>query len=106
MDLNIQFTLRNKGHSCNIYIDSTAYPCYIFVIFLDKELISEFGDEITIKTDCEKRLPKKDDYPALVELRESIFNVVKTIPEFIAVKQRMILLKQPHNSSLTQLSYN
>lgn len=106
MDLNIQFTFRNKGHSCYIYIDSTAHPCYIFVILADKKLIKEFGDEITIKTDCDKRLPKKDDYPELAELRESIFNAVKIIPEFIAVKQRMILLKQPHNSSLTQLSYN
>ena len=106
MHLNIQFTFRNKGHSCNTYIDTTAHPCFIFVILADKELINEFGDEITIKTDCEKRLPKKDDYPELVELRESIFNVVKAIPEFIAVKKRMILLRQPQNNYLGQLSYN
>ena len=106
MQLNLEFTFRNKGHTCNIYIDSTAHPCYIFVILTDKELIKEFGDEITIKTDCEKRLPKKDDYSELVELRESIFSAVKTIPEFIAVKKRMILLRQPQNNYLGQLSYN
>jgi hypothetical protein len=106
MHLNIQFTFRNKGHSCNIYIDSTAHPCYIFVILTGKELIKEFGDEITIKTDCEKRLPKKDDYDELVELRESIFSVVKTMPEFMTVKKRMILLRQTQNSPLGQLSYN
>jgi len=105
MDLNIQFTFRNKNHSCNIYIDSTAYPCYIFVILTDRELIKKFGDEITIKTDCEKRLPKKDDYSELVELRESIFTTVKLMPEFMAVKKRMILLRQPQISPLGQLSY-
>lgn len=106
MDLNIQFTYKNKSHACNIYIDSTAYPCYIFVIFTDKDLIKKFGDEITIKTDCEKRLPKKDDYFELVELRESIFNVVKIMPEFKAVKKEMILLRQPQTSPLGALSYN
>ena len=106
MDLNIQFTYKNKSRACNIYIDSTAYPCYIFVILTDKELIKKFGDEITIKTDCEKRLPKKDDYPELVDLRESIFSAVKTMPEFMAVKKSMILLRQPQNSPLGQLSYN
>jgi len=106
MDLNIQFTYKNKSRACNIYIDSTAYPCYIFVILTDKELIKKFGDEITIKTDCEKRLPKKDDYSELVELRESIFNTVKAMPEFMAVKKRMIQLRQPQISPLGQLSYN
>ena len=106
MHLNIQFTFRNKGHSCNIYIDSTAHPCYIFVILTDKDLIKEFGDEITIKKDCEKRLPKKDDFAELVELRESIFSAVKTIPEFNAVKKRMGLLRLAQNSYLAQLSYN
>ena len=106
MDLNIQFPYRNKNYSCNIYVDSTAYPCYIFVILTDGELIKKFGDEITIKTDCEKRLPKKDDYFELVELRESIFNVVRTMPEFMAEKKRMILLRQHQNSPLGQASYN
>ena len=106
MDLNIQFTYKNKSCACNVYIDSTAYPCYIFVILTDSELIEKFGDEISIKTDCEKRLPKKDDYSDLVELRESIFNTVKAMPEFIAVRKRMGLLNQHQNSSLGQLSYN
>jgi len=106
MDLNKRFTFRNKDYRCNIYIDSTAHPCFIFAILLDKDLISEFGDEITIKTDCEKLLPKKDDYTELIKLRQSIFNAVKTIPEFISAKSRMILLNQPQNSYLTELSYN
>src|SRR4051812_9929195 len=79
MDLSVQFTFRNKNYTCNIYIDSSADPCLIFVILFDKEIISEFGDEVTIKTDCEKLLPKKDDYPKLIELRQAIFDSVKKI---------------------------
>ena len=90
MDLSIQFIFRKKLFSCTVLIDKSEYPCYIFVLFEDNDLIKEFGDEITIKTDCDRLLAKKDDYPELVELRQSIFNVVKIIPEFIAIKSEMM----------------
>ncbi|MFL5811475.1 MAG: hypothetical protein ACJ749_18265 [Flavisolibacter sp.] len=54
---------------------------------MDRELIHEFGEEISVKTDFEKRLPKKDDYPALILLREAIFIAVKYLPEFLAKKR-------------------
>lgn len=92
MDLTIQFIFRNKLYSCIVCIDSSEYPCFVFVTLTDKELISEFGDDITIKTDCEKLLPKRDDYAELIELRQSIFDVTKMIPEFIAAKRKMKLL--------------
>ena len=93
MNSNVQFSFRNKVYSCTIFIDSSEDPCYVFVILLDHNLINEFGDEITIKTDCEKRLPKRDDYAQLVELREAIFDSVKTIPEFIAAKKEMVSIE-------------
>ena len=92
MGSNVQFIFRNKVRSCIVYIDGSADPCYIFVILFDKELINEFGDEVTIKTDCEKRLPKRDDYPQLIELRQAIFDAVKNIPGFIEAKKGMMLL--------------
>ncbi|MDP9493367.1 MAG: hypothetical protein M3P17_04300, partial [Thermoproteota archaeon] len=89
MDSNIGFTFRKKDYSCNICIDNSAYPCYVFVSFTDKDLVKEFGNELTIKTDCEKRLPKRDDYAELVEIRQAIFDAIKTMPEFLAGKSRM-----------------
>src|SRR5688500_14560650 len=106
MDLNTQFVFRNNLYVCVVHIDSSAYPCLIFVILTDKALINEFGDEITIKTDCEKRLPRRDDYAELVELREAIFDAVKTIAEFMVAKARMMLLSKTQDKYLTRSSVN
>jgi hypothetical protein len=74
---------------------------------VDKSLIKEFGDEITIKTDCKQRLPKKDDYPELIELRQAIFDAAKTTPAFLAAKERMtFLLSQSPTNYVTKSSLN
>ena len=105
MNSIVQFSFRNKVSSCNVFIDSSEDPCYVFAILLDQDLINEFGDEVTIKTDCEKRLPKKDDYAQLVELRDAIFDAVKTIPEFIAAKNELMLLSQTLSRSKELISH-
>ena len=89
MESDVQFTFRNKEYSCYAVMDCSEYPYYIFTILADNELITEFGDEVTIKTNGEGRLPKRDDLPVLTELREAIFDGVKTTPEFIALKETM-----------------
>ncbi|RYG00061.1 MAG: hypothetical protein EOO07_35950 [Chitinophagaceae bacterium] len=89
MGIHVPFPFRNKPSTCTIYIDSSTRPCYVFVCLNDRDLIHEFGEEITVKTDFTRRLPKKDDYPALVVLRDAIFNAIKELPEFIA-KRRLV----------------
>jgi len=64
------------------YLSFEDDPCFIFIDLLSIPLIEEFGREITIKTDCDEVLPKKDDYDALVELRVAIFEALKISPEF------------------------
>jgi hypothetical protein len=55
----------------------------------DHDLTHEFGEEITIKTDFERRLQQKDDYPALVVHRHVIFDAIKVMPELMA-KRRLV----------------
>lgn len=86
MHNSVSFSFRNAIYHCRVFIDSTMEPYYVFIDLLDKELIEMFGPEVTIKTDFEQRLPKRDDYPALVELRQAIFNAITAIPEFISAK--------------------
>ena len=88
MSTPLQFRFRNKACHCIIYIDTTSPPCFIFIELLDRELVSEFGKEVTIKTDFKQRLPKKDDYPALISLRQAIFNALTKIPDFLNAKTR------------------
>jgi hypothetical protein len=77
MDSVVQLLFRGKLFLSDFVIDVSEEPCYIFCMLRDKELVQEFGEEITIKTDLEKRLLKRDDYGTLVELRQAIFNAVK-----------------------------
>ena len=82
METVVQFLFRRKLYSCVFFIDMAEKPDYIFCLLEDKELMEEFSDEVTIKTDGRQMLPKKDDYPALVALRQAIFSAVKNTKEF------------------------
>ncbi len=95
MDTVVKFLFRGKLHKCEAFIDTTAEPCLIFCLFNDKELVAEFGDEVTIKTDYKQLLPKKDDYTELVELRQAIFNTVKNMKEFQLLSVRLMQQRQP-----------
>jgi hypothetical protein len=88
MNANIDFIFRKKLYKAELFFDDSEYPCFVFVIIHDKALIEEFGDEITLKTDLQKLLPKKDDYPELVGLREAIFSIAKNTAVFLAGKEK------------------
>ncbi len=105
MELNVQFKFRNKRYSCSAFIDTSADPCFVFIILEDKALIKEFGEEVTLKTDCEKLLPKADDFAELVELRQAIFVAVKKLPEFIDAKNKLTRFNQSQNRFLPRSSF-
>ena len=76
----------SRGSPVSLLSAPDILPCFIFVTLDDRELVKEFGEEITIKTDCRTVLPRKDDYPELNELRHSIFNAVKNTRAFELVR--------------------
>lgn len=102
MDSIIEFNFRNKNYSCIFYVDVSADPCFVFVILSDKELINEFGEDVTIKTDCTNLLPRNDDYPELKELRKSLFTAIKTTPEFNGLKEKKMLLTKTEDKYKTK----
>jgi hypothetical protein len=69
-------------YSCVFFIDIAEHPIFIFCLLKDRELIEEFSDEVSIKTDGVQMLPRKYDYPALVELKQSVFGAVRNTKEF------------------------
>jgi len=88
MDAKIEFLFREKLYKAQMFVDGSELPCLVFVILYDKDLVEEFGDEIVLKTDCEKILPRRDDVGALVELTEAIFAIARNTPAFLAVKDK------------------
>lgn len=91
MNSVIPFLFRNKTCSCNCYVDISVDPCFVFVTLRDEELITEFGSDVVIKTDCITVLPRINDYREFVELTAAIFQEFKTTPEFIAAKTRRLI---------------
>jgi hypothetical protein len=87
-------TFRNKTFSCEFFVDSSASPCFIFVLLKDENLIKEFEEDITIKTDGDSRLSQNDDYPELAALRQVLFDHIKTTPAFLSAKSATSLSKQ------------
>lgn len=81
------FRFRNKDYTAETYFSYDEEPCYIFVTLSDASLIWEFGEDITIATDCHDLISRNDDYPELKELRKAVFEAVKNGDEFRKVKR-------------------
>jgi len=86
MDFLVQFTFQNKISKAAFFIDYKEEPCFIFVLLQDEELIKEFGDELTLKTDCEQVLELGPSNNKLDNLRLAIFEAVKTTKKFAEIK--------------------
>ena len=94
METQMHFEFKNELFNCAFYIDSSEIPCYVFIELQDLQLIEIFGEEITIKTDFEKVLPKQDDYRELVELRQALFDALQKAPDFLTVRRRLKNFKE------------
>ena len=88
MDVVIEFIFRKKLYRGSMLLEDSEFPCLVFVFVRDEELVKEFGDEIILKTDFENLLPKKDDYPELIELRKTVFAIAKNTERFLQAKQK------------------
>ena len=82
MDNVLQFLFRGRLYSCDFFIDAMEDPIFIFCILKDNDLLVEFSDDVTIKTDGSVVLPTKNSYPELIELRQAIFSAVKNTAAF------------------------
>ncbi|HZF65833.1 MAG TPA: hypothetical protein VEZ55_15165 [Chitinophagaceae bacterium] len=104
MTLPTSFIFRNKEYSFEFFIDNSAFPCFIFVLLKDTDLIEEFGEEVTIKTDGVSCLPKNDDYRDLVALRQSLFDAIKPTQSFLlrTAELRLVEHSQSRNAKNIQ----
>jgi hypothetical protein len=90
MDCFVYYTFRGKVCAARAFFSFEQEPYFIFLWLFDSALINEFGDEISIKTDLEKVLSRKNDYKGLMELEEAIFAALKKEPAFIAERVRKL----------------
>ncbi len=87
METHLQFSFRNKVRKAFLFIDNREEPCFIFLILEDKELIKEFGEDLSIKTDFENILPSDNISVEIEKLREAIFHELRHTIEFAKAKE-------------------
>ncbi|MDB5196459.1 MAG: hypothetical protein JWP88_830 [Flaviaesturariibacter sp.] len=86
--MDLPFILNGEACTCDIFVDNTENPCLVFVVLHGAGLVANFGEEITIKTDCESLLPRRDDMPRLTHLRQAILDALLKRPEWMIVQRK------------------
>ena len=82
-DTIIQFNFSDRTYSAEVVPSFTEKPFYFFILFNENEMISEFGEELSIATsDGTSILNSISTENKVKNLKEIIFQVIKRIPEY------------------------
>ena len=92
MDFELHFNFRGKQYSCFSLIKVTEHPAIIISYPQAEELVNEFGEEITVRTDFEKLLHHDNEHPHLKSLQQIILDSAKSTPEFSRARSLYDLL--------------
>lgn len=83
------FRFNGQTYTCTFEIDNANDPCFIFTTLQHNALIKRFGAEVSIKTDFTDLLPFDEGDNELDELRLSILDSIRSIPQVITAKMKL-----------------
>jgi hypothetical protein len=82
-DTTIQFNFLNRTYSAEVVASFTEKPFYFFVLFNENEIISEFGEELSIATVDGRSIINRISTDNKVNiLKEAIFKEIRNVPEY------------------------
>ena len=83
-DAVIQFDFLNRTFSAEVIPSFTEKPFYFFILFNESEIISEFGEELSIATiDGYSILNGITTDNKVKTLKEILLREIKKIPEYV-----------------------
>ena len=82
-DTIIKFNFSDGIFSAAVVPSFSEKPYYFFILFNENEIISEFGDELSIATDGDTILNSIPSNHKVKSLKEVIFREIKKVPEFL-----------------------
>ena len=82
-DTTINFNFSNGIFSAAVVPSFSEKPYYFFIQFNEAEIISEFGDELSIATNGDTILNSIPTDNKVKSLKEVIFQEIKKVPEFL-----------------------
>lgn len=82
-DLTIQFNFLDKIYSAEVVPSFSEKPFYFFILFNENDMISEFGEELSIATvDGTSIVNSVATNFKVRSLKEVIFQEIKKVPEY------------------------
>lgn len=90
MDCFFRYIFRGELCSARAFFSFEEEPYFVFLWLYDSDIVNEFGDEVSIKTDLKKVLPRKNDYKSLIDLELAIFEALKEQPAFLQEKAKTL----------------
>jgi len=88
MRYEFSFPFRNSTYLASALFSFEEEPYFLSTTLLDPDLVNEFGQSLSIKTDAEQVLHSPGDSAEVVELKSAVFNYLKKTPAFIQLKAK------------------
>lgn len=88
LDTTLVFAFRDRPVSAVVFYSFEEEPLLIFVLLKDPDLFQEFGEELTLHTDCETVQFRRHDSPALKALKQTIFQAIRYTGTFLAAREK------------------
>jgi hypothetical protein len=82
-DITIQFNFLDKIYSAEVIPSFSEKPFYFFILFNENDIITEFGEEMSIATvDGNSIINNLATNTKVKSLKEVIFREIQKIPEY------------------------
>lgn len=102
MRYQFTFPFRNADYKATALFSFIDEPYFLSTTLLSEELVKEFGESLSIKTDGDKVLLHPEDNAAVIELKTAVFNYLKQTPAFMQLKAKYSSRRKQQRKELKQ----
>lgn len=100
MRYEFSFPFRNSTCQASVLFSFEEEPYFLSTTLLDTNLVNEFGQSLSIKTDGEDVLHNPSESVAVNQLKTAVFNYLKETPAFMQLKAKYHSRKIQHRKDL------
>jgi hypothetical protein len=103
MRYEFSFPFKNDFYLAAALFSFEEEPYFLTITLLDKDLINEFGESLSIKTDGDSVLYSLAETEAVIQLKDAVFNYLKQTPAFKQLKAKYHSRKKQHRKDMKHL---
>lgn len=100
MRYEFSFPFRNSTYLASVLFSFEEEPYFLSTTLLDTDLVNEFGQSLSIKTDGDDVLHNPNESVDAIQLKNAVFNYLKQTPAFKQLKAKYSSRKKQHRKDL------